>query len=63
MKVEAVWSVENRQCAFIKREIRDWPFQNEGQQVLDTWAMRNWGPAQFLGREPVPAAWAREFAL
>ena len=51
MKVEVVWSAENRQCAFIKREIRGWTFENEAQQALDTWSMRNWGPAQFLGRE------------
>ncbi|MEC7294576.1 MAG: hypothetical protein VXU46_06755, partial [Planctomycetota bacterium] len=38
-------------CAPIKREIRGCPFENAVQQALDTWSMRNWGPAQFLGRE------------
>ena len=49
--MEVVWSVENRQSALIKREIRGWTIENEVQQALDTWSMRNWDPAQFLGRE------------
>ena len=43
-------SEESPMC-FIKREIRGWTFENEVQQALDTWSMRNWAPAQFLGRE------------